>query len=249
MTLRLAGMLLTLGCACVCGQTISSSMLGTVTDPSSSVVPSAEVQLTDQATGVVRTSKSDSAGLFRFANLSAGSYSLSIRASGFKSRIEKDIALTSSETRDLGRVTLDIGNLSEVVAVTAEATPVQTASSEKGTTIDASQLSKVALKGRDVFGLMRLVPGVIDTANRDVTSPNGLGNISINGNTSAKNFTVDGITAGVEGWLGDAIPPGSGRQGPLDDRGPGHGHAVRQTQDDRGSSEVSVSEPQGPDRH
>jgi hypothetical protein len=42
---------------------------------------------------------------------------------------------------------------------------------------------------------MKLVPGVIDTSTgRDVTSPNAIGGITINGNTSAKNFTVDGIT-------------------------------------------------------
>jgi hypothetical protein len=60
--------------------------------------------------------------------------------------------------------------------------------------VDGHQLNDITLKGRDLFGYMRLIPGVIDTANRDVTSPNGFGNITINGNTSAKNFTVDGIT-------------------------------------------------------
>src|SRR6201999_458578 len=53
----------------------------------------------------------------------------------------------------------------------------------------------ITLKGRDLFGYMRLVPGVIDTvASRDVTSPNAIANITINGNANAKNFTVDGIT-------------------------------------------------------
>jgi len=56
-------------------------------------------------------------------------------------------------------------------------------------------LNDITLKGRDLFGYMKLVPGVIDTtASRDVTSPNAIGGITINGNTSAKNFTVDGIT-------------------------------------------------------
>src|SRR6185312_6416431 len=48
---------------------------------------------------------------------------------------------------------------------------------------------------RDLFGYMKLVPGVIDTSTtRDVTGPGAIGSITINGNTSAKNFTVDGIT-------------------------------------------------------
>jgi hypothetical protein len=91
-------------------------------------------------------------------------------------------------------MTLTLGNTSEKVSVIAEATPVQTSSSEKSTVVDGHQLNDISLKGRDLFGFIRLVPGVIDTANRDVTSPNGFGSITINGNTSAKNFTVDGIT-------------------------------------------------------
>src|SRR5215472_262331 len=68
-------------------------------------------------------------------------------------------------------------------------------SSEKSQLIDSNQLTNVTLKGRDLFGYMKLIPGVIDTtASRDVTSPGAIGGITINGNTSAKNFTVDGVT-------------------------------------------------------
>src|SRR6202040_3977227 len=54
---------------------------------------------------------------------------------------------------------------------------------------------------RDIFGYLKLVPGVIDNSygttnagNRDVTDPNAIRGITINGNTSAFNFTVDGVT-------------------------------------------------------
>jgi hypothetical protein len=178
----------------VSAQTVSSSILGTVTDPAKAAIASVTVQLTDQATGAVRNAQTDPSGIFRFPNVPPSTYTVTIRATGFKAHIEKDIILSSSETRDLGTIALEIGSVVEEVAVTAAATPIQLASSEKAQLIDANQLKSVALKGRDLFGYMQLLPGVIDTANRDVTSPNGLGNITINGNTSAKNFTVDGIT-------------------------------------------------------
>lgn len=50
MTLLLVFPLL-LWCASLPGQTISSSIVGTVTDPADAVVPGASVQLTDQGTG------------------------------------------------------------------------------------------------------------------------------------------------------------------------------------------------------
>jgi hypothetical protein len=181
-------------CGCVFGQTISSSIVGTVVDPANAIVPAAEVQLTDTRTGAIRTATTDSSGLFRFPNVLPTTYTLTIKASGFKTRIERGIELTSSETRDLGNVTLEIGSMTEQVSIMAEATPVQVASSERSQTVTGQQLNDITLKGRDLFGYLRSVPGVVDTANRDVTSPNGFGNITINGNTSAKNFTVDGIT-------------------------------------------------------
>src|SRR4051812_27867550 len=190
----LLGALLVL-CCCFFGQTVSSSLVGTVLDPSNAIVPNAPVTLTEQDTGTVRTATSDSSGLFRFLNLSPGNYSVSVSMTGFKSLVQKNIVLAAQETRDVGRLTLSLGNTTEQISITAEATPIQLASSEKSQTIDGNQLNDITLKGRDLFGYLKLVPGVIDTtAARDVTSPNAIAGITINGNTSAKNFTVDGIT-------------------------------------------------------
>lgn len=186
--------LLALLVASVFGQTVSSSLVGTVLDPANAVVPNAPVKLTDQDTGTMREATTDSSGVFRFLNVTPGNYSVSVEVTGFKGYSQHNIVVAAQETRDVGKLTLAIGNTSERVSVVAEATPVQTSSAEKSQMVDGHQLNDITLKGRDLFGYMRLIPGVIDTANRDVTSPNGFGNITINGNTSAKNFTVDGIT-------------------------------------------------------
>ena len=67
---------------------------------------------------------------------------------------------------------LQLGSVSDSISVTAEIAQVQLSSSEKSQTVDSSQLEDLTLKGRDLFGYMKLVPGVIDTgSSRDVTSP------------------------------------------------------------------------------
>ncbi len=181
--------------SCLFGQTVSSSLVGTVLDPSSAVVPNATVTATDTETGAVRTSTTDNSGTFRFLNMTPGEYSLSITVTGFKNITEKGITLAAQETRDVGKLTLTLGATTDTIAITAEATPIQLASSEKAQTIDGKQLNDITLKGRDVFGYLRLVPGVIDTANRDVASASAINGIYINGNNNTqKNFTVDGIT-------------------------------------------------------
>jgi hypothetical protein len=176
------------------GQTVSSSLAGTVLDQTGAVIPNAPVTLTEQDTGTVRQIVTDTSGVFRFLNLAPGNYSITVHQTGFKTLLQSNISLSAQETRDVGKLSLELGNTSEKIAVIAEATPVQTSSSEKSQMVDGHQLNDITLKGRDLFGYMRLIPGVIDTANRDVTSPNGFSSITINGNTSAKNFTVDGIT-------------------------------------------------------
>src|SRR5580765_984035 len=124
---------------CLLGQTVSSSLVGTVLDPSSAVVPNAAVIATDQETGAVRAVTTDSSGVFRFLNLTPGEYSISITVTGFKNISEKGITLAAQETRDVGRLSLTLGSTTDTIAITAEVTPIQLASSEKAQAIDGRQ--------------------------------------------------------------------------------------------------------------
>src|SRR5712692_5217702 len=101
-------------------QAVSSSILGTVFDPAGSVVPAAEIRLTNTGTAAVNTATTDSSGLFRIANIYAGAYSVSIQATGFKALTVSNIDIGASEVRDLGRITLTLGNVTESISVTGE---------------------------------------------------------------------------------------------------------------------------------
>ena len=180
------------------GQTVASSVIGTVVDQTDAVVAGAPVTLTNTGTGAVRMGTTDSNGTFRFQNLLPGTYTVTIRASGFKTTTQGGILVAAQETHNAGRITLEVGTVAETTTVTAEAAPVQVTSSEISQTVDASKLENLTLKGRDLFGYVRLVPGVVDTmASRDVTSHSAFSSITINGNTAnagTLNFTVDGVT-------------------------------------------------------
>ena len=169
---------------------------GHVSGSRRALVPSAKLTLTETTTGEYRTSQSNERGLFRFLDLAPGQYTLRVDANGFKAYELKDIILAASENRDLGTLVLQLGTVTESISVTAEATPVQTASSERSSTIDTVQLGEVALKGRDLYGYMTLIPGVVDsTASRDLSSAFAVQGIGINGQSSGnKNVTLDGIT-------------------------------------------------------
>ncbi len=195
---HLAGLLCALALSgVVYAQTVTGNLLGTITDPGDASVPGVQADLKDTATGATRTATSGTEGIFRFTNLAPGTYNLTVKASGFKSYTQEGIKITANETRDLGRVRLAIGAVSESISVTAEATVVQTASSEKGAVVDGNQLNKVALKGRDMIVLLNTLPGVYVNTGAfaaETTSEDGIRQVSINGAPTGKaNFMVDGI--------------------------------------------------------
>ena len=186
--------LVLLVCAYAMAQTVTGSLVGTVVDPANSVVPGVQILLTNQGTAATSVTVTDNLGLFRFPNLNPATYSVTVEAKGFKKRIVTNIILGLSETRDLGHMTLDIGNVTDEITVTAEATPVQTSSAERSATIDGSQLNTEAIKGRDMMSYMRLLPGVVDTSTgRDATGGSILGGLTFNGSTGITSFTVDGV--------------------------------------------------------
>ena len=186
---------LALSCATIFGQTVTSSLVGTVVDPTDAVVAGAPVTLLSVDTGAVRTATTDNLGTFRFVNLEPGIYNVTVKAVGFKAETQTGIVVTAQETHNAGKMTMQIGSGTDSITVSAEAAQVQLNSSEKSQTVDSKELENLTLKGRDLFGYIKLVPGVIDTASsRDVTSHGAISGMNINGATSALNFTVDGVT-------------------------------------------------------
>ncbi len=175
-------------------QTVTSSIVGTLVDPANAVIPNVPVTLTDQATGSVRTVNTTDAGLFRFNLILPSTYTLTVAAPGFKSYTQKDITLAADETRDMGNVIMTVGGAVENVTVTADATPVQTASSEHAQLVDAGELENIAIRGRDEFAMLGYMPGVIDTSatSRDAEAAYTMTGINIDGNTAWTNATIDG---------------------------------------------------------
>src|ERR1035441_9285020 len=147
-------------CCCVFSQSITGTMTGTVTDSSDAAVPGAQIEVKNLTTGAVRTTVSGPEGIFVFNSLEPARYNLTAKATGFKAYAQTDIDITASAPRDLGRIALSLGALTEEVSVTAISTPVQTASSENSKLVDSSQIAGITMKGRDLFAILQTVPGI-----------------------------------------------------------------------------------------
>ena len=119
------------------------------------------------------------------------------------------IELTPSERLSLGNLNLELGTVTEQVLVSSAATPVQTASAERFTSLTANQVTNLTMYGRTVTSLVALSPGVVDTIganNRALGGGGGNGiNFNIAGSRSTNNgFTIDGITLNAVGGAPNA---------------------------------------------
>jgi len=185
----------------------TGTLTGTVVDAQGSAVPGATVTATEAETAAVRSVVSNENGLFRIAGLDPGRYTLKIDLTSFKPIAIADIALSSAEIRDLGKVKLEVGALTETLTVTSEVTPVQVADSSRRKTVTGADLQNIQMKGRDIYNLLSVLPGVQDTnLNRDFSSWTSTTQITINGAPSQnKDVRVDGINIVDEGGCGTAF--------------------------------------------
>lgn len=138
----------------------TGTISGTLVDSTGQIVPGATVTLTNEATAAARTLISSERGEFAFRAVTPGSYTVKVELTGFRSLERRSNILNASSQLDLGKLTLDIGTLSEVVSVEATGTFVETKNSDYSGLLTAKQISQIQTKGRDVVNLLRLLPGV-----------------------------------------------------------------------------------------
>ena len=132
--------LLMAACLLTWGQNVSSSVKGTVTEPSGAVKAGATCTLTNNGTRQKATAPTQSDGGFTFASVLAGNCTLTITAKGFKTLTLEKFEVTAAEVRALGTLPLSVGETRDSVTVTREATSIQVASAERSSLINGSQL-------------------------------------------------------------------------------------------------------------
>jgi hypothetical protein len=177
-------------------QGLTGQIAGSVQDPAGAAIAGAQVVLRNMNSNAVRELKTDSAGDFLFAQLLPGVFEVTVNATGFKRLIKQQIHLTANDRVVLPAIQLELGDVTQTLTVEAETAQLQTQSSERSGLISADQTQNIPQKGRDYLGLLRMLPGVVDTANRNAPGWNNLVGLSINGSRPGTlNLTLDGISS------------------------------------------------------
>jgi hypothetical protein len=174
-------------------QSLTGQIGGTVTDSSKGVLPGVTVTAKNEATSATQTTVTDANGVFLFPSVIAGRYTVSFSLTNFKPSEARGVVVSATERVALPPVTMELGGMTDSVTVVAEAARIQTHSGERSATITAEQIEDIGLRGRDFLGTLKVLPGVIDSSNREAPGWNAVGNLSVNG-LSSFNFSYDGIT-------------------------------------------------------
>lgn len=180
------------------GQAVNSqSISGIVTDPSGASVPGAEVTITNDATKISRSAKTNDDGNFVILNVPVGSYTISTSMTGFKKSVISGVNVDVGGTPSVP-VALAIGGIGESVEVKADSVMIQTTTAEIGGVVTSQEATQIQLNGRNYVQLLTLQPGVSQTVASGFAI---FGTYGVNGNsqsvngirTDSANFFIDGV--------------------------------------------------------
>jgi hypothetical protein len=139
-------------------QEFRATLTGQVTDPSGAVVANAEVKAVNNDTGSTYTAQTSSAGVYYIPYVVPGTYTVTVKAEGFKTAIQDKVLLLASKYYGQN-FKLEVGAIRETMEVTAEPPMIETANGSGGTTLDPKTLENVPVSGRQVYMLIGTTPG------------------------------------------------------------------------------------------
>ena len=188
--------LLVCGCAPLLAQFDTAAVVGTVKHNSGGAVAKAAITLLNEDTGMESKTTSGENGDYTFENVKVGRYTVTAEAAGFSRAEAKDVRVDVN-ARQRVDLTLQVGQVSETVQVSAAAALLETDSSERGQVINTQQITELPLNGRNYSELALLSTNVHRSPLSVVSAVNGTpreGAFNVNGmRATYNNFLLDGV--------------------------------------------------------
>ncbi|MBV9743931.1 MAG: carboxypeptidase regulatory-like domain-containing protein, partial [Acidobacteriia bacterium] len=167
------------------GQGANSTITGTVTDPTGSVVPGVAVEARNTETGAVYSGASTAAGNYAIPNLPVGTYTVTAKAQGFKTYTHENLAIAAAQILRED-IKLEVGAATETVTVQAEATLLKTETGELSDNVTLEQMQDLPMLGvgtvnsgtsgvRNPYNVLQTLAGVTNYSAGNPFEVNGLG--------------------------------------------------------------------------
>jgi len=154
---------LAIACLCAYAANVNARIRGVVTDPQGAVLPGAHVTATNTATGVKYVTVAGQDGVYYFAQLPIGSYTVTATMQGFQTFTATGIVLNIDQEY-VEPVQMKVGSITTEIKVTESSVQVDTTDSELSNVVDAQQMVELPLIGRNFANLELTLPGVQGTS-------------------------------------------------------------------------------------
>ena len=178
-------------------QTTNGSIEGSVTDPSGGAVAGASVTARNMDTGLTQATTTTQAGIYSLPNLPPGRYSVTVEAPNLKKYAQEGVTVTTGTAISLN-IPMQLGAVSESITVSADATQLQTTTSEIGATVSPTLVANLPLQVsgtiRNPVQFIELVPGFVGGVANDPGS-NSSDDFKVNGGQEGgTDILVDGVS-------------------------------------------------------
>jgi hypothetical protein len=181
---------------------VTSSLSGVVVDAAGGVVPGATVVVKNAGSGSQFETVTNSDGLFSVPALAAGTYSVTVSLTGFKTAVISDLRVSIGTPISV-KATLEVGSLEETIVVSSSSDIVNTQTATISSTLNVDQINKMPMPTRNALNAVTFLPGVnTATINRN-SNFNGLPDsfvaITLDGVNNNDNFnkSTEGLFAMV----------------------------------------------------
>ena len=168
----------------------TTSITGNVIDQQGAAFAGAIVKLSNQKTGALRETATNSEGVYSFQSLQGGTYTISVSAKGFKTTTVTDRTVETAQPAHLD-LKLEIGATSDQITVSgAGAELVNTASAEVTGSVTRELVENIPLGRGNFFDLLQLTPGTV---------PQNFGSTNVSFAQQSLNFVQAGNTFQASG--------------------------------------------------
>lgn len=178
-------------------QEVGATLSGTVLDANGGGIPSTNIEVTNQATGIAVKTVSGDNGDYVLPSLAPGTYRLTAEKTGFRTAVLTDITLVVFQRARMD-VHLDVGEVSSRIEVEARAPLVDSTTATVAGTVENQTVVDLPLNLRRFGQLAMLFPGSVQDnggfASSAIGSPFSEATYSANGmRTASNNYLIDGI--------------------------------------------------------
>ncbi|MBM3765598.1 MAG: hypothetical protein FJW32_09415 [Acidobacteria bacterium] len=156
-------------------QTATGSLGGTITDANGASVPGAKVVATNVTSGAKLEATTTDGGLYVFPTLPIGAYTVNVEKAGFKKLSRQGIEVRIAQRVDMD-IRLEVGDVQQVVEVTADAPLLETTTSEKGHNFSPKFMTNLPLFTggiRNPRAFLSYMPGVNAGAEMSISGSGG----------------------------------------------------------------------------